>query len=95
GFKENLRIENGVVWEVKKFYGEEFRIGVDGVEVIEKELGIEVGEEEGGNIGFDVVNGEERKDNLNEMVMMRNMVKEILNIMKMDYKMEIGRDRIN
>ncbi|KPN14176.1 antitermination protein BlgG [Bacillus australimaris] len=94
-FKENLTIQNRLLWEVKKFYPEEFSIGMHALELIEKQLGIQLPEEEAANIAFHLVNAQQTKDNLNQIVMMTNMVKDILNIIKMHYKIEIPTDTIN
>ncbi|MDR0124185.1 MULTISPECIES: BglG family transcription antiterminator LicT [Bacillus] len=94
-FKENLTIQNRLLWEVKKFYPEEFSIGMHALELIEKQLGIQLPEEEAANIAFHLVNAQQTKDNLNQIVMMTNMVKDILNIIKMHYKIDIPTDTIN
>ncbi|WP_240193775.1 PRD domain-containing protein [Bacillus sp. PDNC022] len=94
-FKENLTIQNRLLWEVKKFYPEEFSIGLHALELIEKQLGIQLPEEEAANIAFHLVNAQQTKDNLNQIVMMTNMVKDILNIIKMHYKIDIPTDTIN
>ncbi|WP_366204254.1 BglG family transcription antiterminator LicT [Bacillus safensis] len=94
-FKENLTIQNRLLWEVKKFYPEEFSIGLHALELIEKQSGIQLPEEEAANIAFHLVNAQQTKDNLNQIVMMTNMVKDILNIIKMHYKIDIPTDTIN
>lgn len=94
-FKENLTIQNRLLWEVKKFYPEEFSIGLHALELIEKQLGIQLPEEEAANIAFHLVNARQTKDNLNQIVMMTNMVKDILNIIKIHYKIDIPTDTIN
>ncbi|KUF22595.1 MULTISPECIES: BglG family transcription antiterminator LicT [Bacillus] len=94
-FKENLTIQNRLLWEVKKFYPDEFSIGLHALELIEKQLGIQLPEEEAANIAFHLVNAQQTKDNLNQIVMMTNMVKDILNIIKMHYKIDIPTDTIN
>ncbi|MGY8623520.1 BglG family transcription antiterminator LicT [Bacillus safensis] len=94
-FKENLTIQNRLLWEVKKFYPEKFSIGLHALELIEKQLGIQLPEEEAANIAFHLVNAQQTKDNLNQIVMMTNMVKDILNIIKMHYKIDIPTDTIN
>ncbi|MBQ4815015.1 PRD domain-containing protein [Bacillus pumilus] len=94
-FKENLTIQNRLLWEVKKFYPEEFSIGLHALELIEKHLDIQLPEEEAANIAFHLVNAQQTKDNLNQIVMMTNMVKDILNIIKMHYKIDIPTDTIN
>ncbi|KMN68724.1 antitermination protein BlgG, partial [Bacillus sp. LK10] len=94
-FKEHLTIQNRLLWEVKKFYPEEFSIGMHALDLIKKQLGIQLPEEEAANIAFHLVNAQQTEDNLNQIVMMTNMVKDILNIIKMHYKIDIPTDTIN
>lgn len=94
-FKENVTIQNRLLWEVKKFYPDEFNIGIHALDLIEKQLGIQLPEEEAANIAFHLVNAQQTEDNLNQIVMMTNMVKDILNIIKMHYKIDIPTDTIN
>lgn len=94
-FKENVTIQNRLLWEVKKFYPDEFNIGMHALDLIEKQLGIQLPEEEAANIAFHLVNAQQTEDNLNQIVMMTNMVKDILNIIKMHYKIDIPTDTIN
>ncbi|MDR4950319.1 BglG family transcription antiterminator LicT [Neobacillus cucumis] len=94
-FKENLTIQNRLLWEVKKFYPEEFSIGLHALDLIEKQVGIKLPEEEAANIAFHLVNAQQTDDNLNQILIMTNTVKDILNIIKFYYKIDIPTDTIN
>jgi beta-glucoside operon transcriptional antiterminator len=94
-FKENLTIQNRLLWEVKKFYPEEFSIGLHSLDLIEKHIGIKLPEEEAANIAFHIVNAQQTDDNLNQILLMTNTVKDILNIIKFYYKIDIPTDTIN
>lgn len=94
-FNENLTIQNRMLWEVKKFYPEEFSIGLYALDFIEKQLGIQLPEEEAANIAFHLVNAQQTDDNMNQILLMTNTVKDILNIIKFHYKIDIQTDTIN
>lgn len=58
-FKDNMTIQNRMLWEVKKFYPQEFSIGLHGLSLIQKQLGLSLPEEEAANIAFHLVNAAE------------------------------------
>ncbi|PNE07047.1 BglG family transcription antiterminator LicT [Priestia megaterium] len=94
-FKENLTIQNRLLWEVKKFYPEEFSIGLHALDLIERQIGLQLPEEEAANIAFHLVNAQQNEDNSNHILLMTNTVKDILNIIKFHYKVDIPTDTIN
>ncbi|MGW9102470.1 BglG family transcription antiterminator LicT [Priestia megaterium] len=94
-FKENLTIQNRLLWEVKKFYPEEFSIGLRALDLIKNQLGIRFPEEEAANIAFHLVNAQQNDDNMNQILLMTKTVKDIQNIIKFYYKIDIPEDTIN
>lgn len=43
-FKKGIEVENALLWEIKRFYQKEFEAGKEALEIIKKELGIELSE---------------------------------------------------
>ncbi|MCJ7691358.1 MAG: PRD domain-containing protein, partial [Clostridiaceae bacterium] len=79
-YNEHVVIQNRLLWEVKKFYHKEFSIGKDSVDYINKTLGIQLPEEEAGNIAFHLVNAQSDERDMNSIVREVKMVKDILAI---------------
>ncbi|ETT34238.1 antitermination protein BlgG [Paenibacillus amylolyticus] len=94
-FKDNMTIQNRMLWEVKKFYPQEFSIGLHGLSLIQKQLGLSLPEEEAANIAFHLVNAQQNDDNMNQVMMMTNTVKDVLNIIKIHYHVELDTHSIN
>ncbi|WP_339166282.1 PRD domain-containing protein [Paenibacillus sp. FSL R5-0341] len=94
-FKDNMTIQNRMLWEVKKFYPQEFSIGLHGLSLIQKQLGLSLPEEEAANIAFHLVNAQQNDDNMNQVMMMTNTVKDVLNIIKIHYQVELDTHSIN
>lgn len=94
-FKENIVIQNRLFWEVKKFYPEEFTVGLQALDLIENQIGIRLPEEEAANIAFHLVNAQQTNDNVNHILLMTNTVKDILNIIKFHFKINMPTDTIN
>lgn len=60
-FEKNMVITNRVFWELKSFYPKEYQIGLHALEIIRRELGIELPEEEAANIAFHIVNAQKEE----------------------------------
>lgn len=91
----NIQIQNRMLWEVRKFYPQEFQIGQYGVALINERLDVHLPEEEAANIAFHLVNAQQTDDNMNQVMLMTNTVKDILNIIKIHYGMEMDTMSIN
>lgn len=61
-FEKNMIITNRVFWELKSFYPKEYQVGVKALEIIKRELGIELPQEEAANIAFHIVNAQKEDE---------------------------------
>ncbi|MHA7579567.1 BglG family transcription antiterminator LicT [Paenibacillus vandeheii] len=94
-FRDNMTIQNRMLWEVKKFYPQEFSIGMYGLSLIHNQIGLSLPEEEAANIAFHLVNAQQNDDNMNQVMLMTNTVKDVLNIIKIHYQVELDTHSIN
>ncbi|HBF4859321.1 TPA: PRD domain-containing protein [Clostridioides difficile] len=56
--KEGINVKNAILWEIKRFYKEEFEIGMKALDIIENKTGIKLPEDEAGFIAFHIVNAQ-------------------------------------
>ncbi|WP_339309532.1 BglG family transcription antiterminator LicT [Paenibacillus polymyxa] len=94
-FKSNITIQNRMLWEVQKFYPQEFLIGKQALKFIEIKLGLDLPEEEAANIAFHLVNAQQTEQNMSQVMIMTNTVKDILNIIRIHYGIELDTLSIN
>lgn len=94
-FKSNITIQNRMLWEVQKFYPQEFLIGKQALKFMKDQLGLDLPEEEAANIAFHLVNAQQTEDNMSQVVIMTNTVKDILNIIRIYYGIELDTLSIN
>jgi len=94
-YNEGVVIQNHLLWEVKKFYPKEFSIGKAAVEYINKKLGIELPEEEAGNIAFHLVNAQSDEQNMNNTIREVKMVKDILAIVNYHFPNKIDEESLD
>ncbi|WP_162930820.1 BglG family transcription antiterminator LicT [Lactococcus allomyrinae] len=55
--KENIVIKNFLLWDIKRFFPEEFNICLGTLEKVKQELGISLPEDEAGFLAMHIVNG--------------------------------------
>jgi beta-glucoside operon transcriptional antiterminator len=86
-YKNNLPIKNGLLWETKQFYKEEYEIGIEALNMICEQFGVILPEDEAGFLALHIVNAELNE----EMPVLKNITKvmqEILTIVRYHFKME-------
>ena len=54
--QKGLVVTNRIFWEIKHFYPKEYAVGQRGLQKVKAKLGIELPDEEAGNIAFHIVN---------------------------------------
>lgn len=77
--KKGIHLENALLWEIKRFYPQEFELGRYAVELVKKRLNVEMPEDEAGFIALHFVNAEYGTD-IRDAVRFPNQMKEILGI---------------
>lgn len=92
--KLNIYPENALLWEIKRFYPQEYRLGLYGISLVEKELGVKLPRDEAGFIALHFVNAEygtELKDALN----LPNLMQRILQITKEELGIVFDEDSLH
>ena len=81
-FLGGYSINNPMLWEVKRFYGSEFEIGLKALEMIEEKFKIKLPEDEAGSIAIHIVDAEMEQNNINNVYEMTKVIQDICNIVK-------------
>ena len=92
--KMNIRLENALLWEIKRFYPQEYRLGQYAVELIEKRLGVALPEDEAGFIALHFVNAEYGTD-IRDALNFPNLMQAILQIVKEELQIEFDEDSLH
>ncbi|HBL36097.1 MAG TPA: transcription antiterminator LicT, partial [Firmicutes bacterium] len=93
-FKKGLIIKNGLLWEIKNLYKEEFQIGLEALKMIEQAFGVGLPEDEAAFIALHIVNAELNED-IGNIMAMTEIVKEILKIVKYHFLIEFEEESLN
>lgn len=86
--KQGVVFQNALLWEIRKFYNEEFQVGMKAIEMTQMSTGVELSEDEAGFIALHIVNAEMDGD-IRQTGSMMGMIKDILNIVRYTFSIEL------
>lgn len=94
-YKQGIHLKNPLLWEIRKYYKQEFQVALKAIDIIEKETEIALGEDEAASIALHLVNSQISGENMATAVQITEMVDTILNIVKYYFKMELDENSVN
>jgi len=92
--KQGLNIKNPMLWEIKRFYKQEYSIGLIALNIIKENFGVTLLEDEAASIALHIVNAELNEDMPN-VVAMTKAIQEILNIIRYNFKMDFDEESLS
>lgn len=96
-FDEGLENTNPLIWEIKKFYSKEFRVGLKALEFIEDETGKRLSEDEAGNIALHLINAQVNSsyNKVEDVAQQTQKIQDILNIIRYSYNTTLDEHSIS
>lgn len=91
--KQGLDLKNPMVWEIKRFYRQEYSIGLKSLEIIKEKLDVDLLEDEAASIALHIVNAQLNEEMPN-VVNITNIIQEILNIIKYHFKIDFDEESL-
>ena len=92
-FKEGIVIKNVLLWDIQRFYKDEYQIGLKALDMIEEHFNLRLPEDEAGFIAFHILNAS-GEDSLDDIVEITKVINEITNIVKYRFKVEFDEDDV-
>lgn len=92
-FKEGYAFSNALLWEIKKFYPQEFNIGQDALIMIWEEAGVELPEDEAGFIALHIVNAQ-LNSNMNNTMEITKLIQSVLKLVRYYYHIELDESSV-
>jgi beta-glucoside operon transcriptional antiterminator len=92
-FSKGLKIKNAMLWEIKRFYKEEYEVGKAALQIIHSKFGVRLPEDEAGHIALHLVNAELNEEMPN-MVNITKIMNDILNIVKHHFRLEYDEESL-
>lgn len=89
--KDDILVKNALLWDIQRFYKEEYQIGKKALEIIEKKTGVLLPNDEAGFIALHIVNGQLDED-VHGMYEITKIMREIENIVRYHFKIEFNEE---
>ncbi len=93
--KQGIDIHNALIWEIKKFYKQEFLVGLEALAIIKRRTGDQLIEDEAGFIALHFVNAQVDGQSMRQTMQMTQIVNDILNIVKYYCKVDLNNQSLN
>ncbi|MGG7618120.1 BglG family transcription antiterminator LicT [Bacillus coreaensis] len=93
--QQGLPIRNPLLWEIRKIYPKEFRVGIHALELIKEKLGVVLPEDEAGSIALHLVNAQNGIQEMDQTIEITKIVQDILQIVKYHYGIDLDEDSLN
>src|SRR5699024_8895937 len=93
--KQGLELKNALLWEIRKYYKQEFQVSLEALGMINEELDTDLPEDEAASIALHFVNSQISGEDMFKTIQMTEMVNDILNIIKYYFQMDLGKESIS
>lgn len=93
-YKQGIRLPNPLLWDIRQFYKDEYRVGLKANEIVLEETGVEFTEDEAGFIAMHFVNAQVGGE-IREVYDMTYLMQEVFRIVRTEYGFEPDCDTID
>lgn len=93
-YRQGIPLSNAIIWEIQRFYHQEFLIGEYAVELINQRLGLCFKKDEAGFIALHFVNAE-YDTNLKDTIHITRLIQDVLARVKEDFHVEFDESSLH
>ncbi|AUM98148.1 transcription antiterminator LicT [Clostridium botulinum] len=93
-YNKGVILKNKLLWEIKHFYKNEYEIGLYGIDIIKKNYGLTMDEDEAGFIALHIVSAEV-SNNIKDVYEITGFIQNITNIIKYYFNRDFNTDSYN
>lgn len=79
--REDIFVKNVLLWDIKRFYPDEYQIGKQALRVIEQKTGVQLPEDEAGFIALHIANAQ-LDEQMKDMFALTKVMQEVITIIK-------------
>ncbi|HFI0507694.1 TPA: BglG family transcription antiterminator LicT [Streptococcus suis] len=83
--REGLSIENPLAWEIRKFYPQEYQLGLEALIYIKERLGLDLGKSEASSIALHLINAQKNGAFGKDSQTISKIVTQILDIVRLHF----------
>ncbi len=93
-FLDGITVKNVLLWDIRRFYREEFNVGLWALDLIEQRCMVRLPEDEAGFIALHLANAQMDQDTMHNMYEITRIMQEIVNIVKYFFHIEFHEEDI-
>ncbi len=93
-FLEGITVKNVLLWDIRRFYKEEFRIGLWALDLIQEKCKVQLPEDEAGFIALHLANAQMDQENMHNMYEITRIIQEVSNLVKYCFKIDFDEDDV-
>lgn len=93
-YLKGIELKNGLLWDIKRLYKDEFEIGKYALQVIKDEIKVELPEDEAAFIATHIVNAQ-LNEGIPSVMNMTKLIQEILNIVKYHFRIDLDEESLD
>lgn len=93
-FLDGITVKNVLLWDIRRFYKEEFQIGMRALDLIEKKCKVRLPEDEAGFIALHLANAQMNEEKMHNMYEITRIMQEIVNIVKYFFHVNFNEDDV-
>ena len=94
-YREGIALKNMMKIEIRKFYPEEYKIGLKAIEWIREQAGEDLGEDEAAFIAMHIVSAEMKSGSSADVNKITELINAILQIVRMHFKVEFNEKSVS
>ncbi len=93
-FLDGVTVKNVLLWDIRRFYKEEYQIGLWALQLILKRCKVELPEDEAGFIALHLANAQMDQEVMHNMYEITRIMQEIVNIVRYYFKITFNEDDV-
>lgn len=95
-FLQGIEVKNALLWDIKRFYSDEYCIGMRALEMIDEELHVRLPDDEAGFIALHIVNAQMEEDSqeVQRVYEITKVMLEVTNIVRYNFNITFDEDSV-
>lgn len=93
-FLDGVTVKNVLLWDIRRFYKDEFQVGLWALDLIQEKCKVRLPDDEAGFIALHLANAQMDQEIMHNMYEITRIMQEIANIVKYFYQIEFNEDDV-
>ena len=93
-FLDGVTVKNVLLWDIRRFYKDEFQVGLWALDIIQDKCKVRLPDDEAGFIALHLANAQMDQEKMHNMYEITRVMQEIVNIVKYYFQIEFNEDDV-